>query len=330
MEQLIYYPGFEIKDHDWLKFALLYIDELNPIIPTAGDIFLTELHRKLTEETDLIKPHRPNYEEGMNATFDALDIVEKIIRNPSRYLRLFGTSKIIEKWQQPENHNYTLFEDKYTYEWEQFCRNAKLSTQSDLGIMLPKELGLIYMTILANAISESRGISSITDYKALDNLSILIRRTTDPLKKMSTAKSIINLKLPANLRDVAVDKIIKFRNRPQFKIKLNSFHQELNNFLSNIEVGNTAFDFIESYEQVWSDFSDELVQLGTGIVTLGLGIWIAISSPEITTAKYLKEVVAAGTTLSVGSLISLRNAWKKTQPKRFTRKYLADLQKIND
>src|SRR5688572_12470504 len=27
MQNLIYYPGFEVVDNDWLKFALLYIDK---------------------------------------------------------------------------------------------------------------------------------------------------------------------------------------------------------------------------------------------------------------------------------------------------------------
>lgn len=331
MEKLIYYPGFEVKDPDWLKFALLYINELNPIIPFTGDNFLTDLHHRLSEETDLINPHRPNYEEGNNATFDAIDIADKIVRNPMRYLRLFGTSKIIEKWRQPENHDFTLFEDKYTHEWEQFCRKEKFSTRSNYGIKLPKDLGLIYMTLLAQAVADARGISPITDYSELDRFSILIRRPSFPIqKKMQTAKGIINLKLPTNLQSIEIDKIIRVRNKPQFKKGLKSFHQELNNFLTNIEDGESAFDFVKSYERIWSDFSDEIVQFGTGVSTFGLGVWILINSSDITTAKYLKEVVSAGAALSIGSIISIRNAWKKTQAKRFTRKYLADLKKIDD
>ena len=37
MEELIYYPGFEVSNEDWLKFALLYLDKLNPIIPESGE-----------------------------------------------------------------------------------------------------------------------------------------------------------------------------------------------------------------------------------------------------------------------------------------------------
>ena len=38
MKELIYYPSFEVRNREWLKFALLYIENLNPIIPESGDI----------------------------------------------------------------------------------------------------------------------------------------------------------------------------------------------------------------------------------------------------------------------------------------------------
>jgi len=33
MQKLLYYPNFEMKNENFLKFALLYIDEIRPIIP---------------------------------------------------------------------------------------------------------------------------------------------------------------------------------------------------------------------------------------------------------------------------------------------------------
>ena len=32
MKGMIYYPGFEVKDETWLKFALLYLDRIRPIV----------------------------------------------------------------------------------------------------------------------------------------------------------------------------------------------------------------------------------------------------------------------------------------------------------
>lgn len=83
MRELIYYPGFEVKSKDWLKFALLYMNTLSPIIPHSGDRHLTNLYWQLADETDLLDFHRPEYEEGHRASLDSLGVVEKFYGIPS-------------------------------------------------------------------------------------------------------------------------------------------------------------------------------------------------------------------------------------------------------
>jgi hypothetical protein len=56
MQRMVYYPGFEVANSTWLKFALLYINTLRPIIPPNGYNYLSNQHRMLKEETDLIVP----------------------------------------------------------------------------------------------------------------------------------------------------------------------------------------------------------------------------------------------------------------------------------
>ncbi len=103
MHKLIYYPGFEVQNQNWLKFALLYVNELDPIIPVSGDRYLTDLFTKLMDKTDLIRPHRPDYSEGEKATLDAIDVVEKVLRRPAAYSRIFRNNNIINIWKQQEN-----------------------------------------------------------------------------------------------------------------------------------------------------------------------------------------------------------------------------------
>ncbi len=326
MNELIYYPGFEINNLNWLKFALLYIDKLNPIIPRSGDKYLTELHRKLSDETDLIRTHRPTYNEGIKSTLDAMEIVEKILQHPSRYFTIFHTSHIKQKWQDKKKHIYILFKEKYTHEWENFCLRNRIAQKCDEGLLLSRELGLIYMTILAQIIADSRGISPITDHKNLDRFSILIRKTNKlVVKKVEVAQSVLQLKLPANLEQIDLDRIIAFRNRKGFKSELYAFHDEFARFYKNIEDGSTIFDFVNSFKKTWNDFSDNILQLGIGGSTFGIVVWILVNSPQITTANYLKEVILGGTSLIVGSIISIRSTWKNTKTKRYCRKYLADL-----
>ena len=47
MREFIYYPGFQIKDHEWLKFALIYLDTLDPIIPDVGDQHLEDWYKRI-------------------------------------------------------------------------------------------------------------------------------------------------------------------------------------------------------------------------------------------------------------------------------------------
>ena len=65
MKDMIYYPGFETRDENWLKFALLYFDTLRPIIPYtiySEKRYLSDTFQYVMGETDLIKPYRPEYE----------------------------------------------------------------------------------------------------------------------------------------------------------------------------------------------------------------------------------------------------------------------------
>ena len=55
-----YYPGFEAQDINWLKFALLYLDELRPIVPMIPynrETYLSTHTIQIIEETNLIRPY---------------------------------------------------------------------------------------------------------------------------------------------------------------------------------------------------------------------------------------------------------------------------------
>lgn len=45
MRELIYYPSFEVRNREWLKFALIYLEYLDPIIPESGDVHLSDEYR---------------------------------------------------------------------------------------------------------------------------------------------------------------------------------------------------------------------------------------------------------------------------------------------
>jgi len=328
MEKAIYYPGFEVQDVNWLKFALLYIDRLNPIIPRAGDKYRTELYDKLYNETDLIDPHRPDMREGQAATLDATELVSNILRNPKVYSATLSTTNVSELWKDQRKWDYTLFEDKYTHDWEDFCIDNRLATRSYEGLKLQKSLGLVYMSLLAHAISEQRGICTLTDHPEMDQIAIIIRKSPRlTLKRAHVAHGTITLHLPSNLSGINIDKVIKHRARPEFKNRLHAFHQELEVWMAKVEKGETQGDFLSTRGTSFSEFSADLMKLGAGLVSFGLGVWLMLSKPATTLAYF--EKIAAGSALTIGSAISLRSTWKNTHSTRLTRKYLADLKRIS-
>jgi len=327
MEELIYYPGFEVRRIDWLKFALLYIDKLDPIIPPSGDSYLSSFYKHLINETDLINIHRPDYKEGATATLDALEYIEKILEAPNRYSSFFGIN-MMERWKKITNQTYIIFNEKYTKQWEDFCRDHNLGVQCDQGIRVHKQLAMVYMTLLAQVIADSRAVSPITDNPSLDRFYITSRRPTNNLqKKMSLARGILQLRLPANLSHIDINSIISLRNKPQFKQNLKAFNQELNRFLSSVEQGSTPDAFITSLGRAWKDFFDHIMILSSEITAFGLGLWLVVSSPANTGIQLTKEV-AGGLSLLVGSTVAVRTTWKHTTTRRSTRKYLADVAKL--
>ena len=56
MHRLLYYPHFEIQDQNFLKFALLYIDEIRTIIPEIARETLGDPMKNILKNTDLINP----------------------------------------------------------------------------------------------------------------------------------------------------------------------------------------------------------------------------------------------------------------------------------
>jgi len=326
MKEVIYYPTFEVGNSNWLKFALLYLDKLDPIIPPSGQVELSDQFRRLQWETDLIDIHPPSYDEGSAATRDSLEHIEKILRNPERYNDLFSHG-FLQMWRNPNRQRARLFKDKYTDAWEHFCVKEGLGRRTDRGLLVNDELGDVYMTILAHVIADGRGISPMTDDRTLDRLAVFTRAPATPDEaEMQTAQAVIELELPSNLSEIPIASIIEHRNKPEFKDKQAAFHKSLGDFIAGKENGKPGY-FSESMGSAWGDFRDDILRVGTGVLGFSLGVWLLVGSGPVGTLKAASQIVG-GLSLVAGSTIAIKNTWRNTETKRWTRKYLAELNRI--
>lgn len=321
--KLLYYPGFDVTDELWLKFALLYVDTLRPIVPYAAERHFSRQSQQIIAETDLLSPLHPEFKEGERATRDAIDHLEKVLRHPRRYTTIFGSEDFTLKWKY--YRETTLFRDKYTDEWEYFCTTNGLGDKTDEGIFVSDDIAKLYMTILAQAIGDSQELETITDIPALDAFSVFTHTTTrNTIKNIDAAKGIIELKLPTNIRNIDVNSVIQFRNRTDFREKQKTFHHQLKTFLDSYEGGNISGDFLKSFNHIYKDFTDDVAQTAIGGFSFFMTVWMLATSATTGAAETIKEF-AGGMGWAIASTISIRNTWKHTRSKRMTRKYLSDI-----
>ncbi|WP_321515968.1 hypothetical protein [Marinifilum fragile] len=334
MNNLIYYPSFEFRDRDWLKFALLYLRNVHMIIPERGERNLTREFHDIYESTNLFRIYRPRYDHGYNASLDAIEAIEPILRNPQYYSRRFymryGHETILDKWRNQQNQDFEVFEEKYSHEFVHFCIKNRLAHHSPNGLFLPKELSQIYMALLAKAIgdSEPNGLSPITDIGKLDYITNTLRRPDPNEDRITLARNVINVFLPKNLNRLSVEEILDFRTSNNFDAKLTAFHNAINGFHSSVENGNLAADFIRQYENPFNELTEELKNLSLELVTYGLGTYMILNAPNIEIPNVIKDVIIGGVTIYTGRKIRIKSTWNNTRSRVLTRRYLTGIKQI--
>lgn len=327
MKNLIYYPNFESRDLEWLKFALTYLENFSPIIPDTGEVFLSELYKKLQGETNLLKIHRPSDNEGNRATKKAIDYISKVLKNPHSYANELNSPNAVREWENPKKQIYTLFNEKFVGEWKRFCQDHNLAKESNYGIQISKSLGELYMTFLVQEVAYENEASPITDKKELDELSIAIRtKDVEEDNKIEVAKNIIKHQLPLDFRRLTIDQIIKLRNKPGFSEKQKAFQNELNEMYEKIGKAIDPKKFIESYNRTIKDWTLELSQYGFGLATTGLSAYILIKNDLATDPEYIKQILESGIVL-IGGIALAKNINKRTE-RKYCRQYLTELKKI--
>ena len=325
MKDLIYYPRFESRDKKWLKYAILYLDNFIPIIPQSGGIYLSENYKRIMGETDLIRPYEPKYSQGQRATQKAIDEVETILRDEHRKSVLFDAANVKRKMQNSKNWNETLFNEKYTNDWKYFCLENGIGIENYQGLLISQELALIYMTSLAQEIAFEEDTSTITDIKKWDNYTTFKRVKSPKISnKINLAKSVIDIRLPADLETISFQKLIEFRTKN--RKFLSAFVDQINKLYDFIGQGLTAQEFVKEHQGIYKDYTKEVLSLGLRMSSFPLAAWILMDNSALE-IQYAKEILAA-LGVSVGGVYALKKGYKNLEGKRYCRKYLSNLKSI--
>lgn len=334
MRSMIYFPGFELKDKAWLRIALLYFEELRPIIPDeyyARRHYLSDDAIKILDSTDLFRSYSPGYDEGQYASIAAVEEFDRYLANPHIYsYPFFQRTSInpLDKWTNPQFQTTELFSEKYSYDFERYCIENRIATQSANGIHISKELAFVYMSFLADTIAKIGDYDTFTESAKYD----LILRKNDILLSdikrfdFRIIKEQIEFYIPENISNIPLDNIIKLRNNRDFQQLRREYVQQFETFL------RLKHDYPElSFDRVVSSKEDLLRLMWH---SFGALVCIALSFHDY---NKLKEGIfdpATGlvnlyTALgAVKSIPNLRKVIRNLQSKQRAKRYASHLSNL--
>lgn len=294
---MIYYPGFEMKNKEWLKFALLYFEELRPIIPYMNvkkSEYLSETAITIMENTNLIKPYRPLFEEGVCASVIACEEFDRYLQHPERYSIFFSESNksdILSKWRNPNFQTCNLYEGKYSDEFFRYCIDNDLAHRFSGGIRISKDLAFIYMSFLADLISKNNECDMFTE---ISRYNILLQKNDLQLTQSQNlhfriVKSHMEFNVPLKIHDIPIDKIIELRGDRNFDECRRSYMREVKKYLHKRELDPRA-SFDECL-RIKKDLARIIEILLGSVASIYLSVSSMLSLGEGQSSPY--EVIAA-------------------------------------
>lgn len=251
MRSMIYYPGFEIESEKWLKFALLYFEELRPIIPYMDApeyMYLSDNARRIMDETNLIRPYRPIYEEGYCASVIACEEFDKYLKNPDRYAYAFAKSRginVVEQWKNKSLQTCNLYNEKFSDEFFRYCLDNGIAHPYNNGIAISKDLAFVYMSLLADVISKKQEIEMFTDISRYNHLLLINDKQLAYSQNLryKIAKTQIEFAIPSKIDQIPLETIIMLRNDRDFRGCRKAYVKEIEKYLHRREINpNFSFD----------------------------------------------------------------------------------------
>ncbi|MEM1337096.1 MAG: hypothetical protein AAGF96_05070 [Bacteroidota bacterium] len=323
MKKFIYYPNFEPPDNEWLKFAILYLEKFESIVPYNRRHLISDEFRRLENETDLLNMFSPDYSQGERASIRAIQESERFMSRTYTTSSLFNRVNIQRDWRNPDSWEYQIFGEKFSHSWAEYCERERIGRRNQNGLMLPKSLAFIYMTHLAKEIAFDREGTIITDNLEYDRYTSYSRiRSTNTHVRDKFMRGIIELKIPQNLSSISFDKLIEFRNNNRELIQ--AFNSQINVVENSIGNGLTEQKFIDDYNHTLKELTKEVIKLGIDIAVIPLAFYTLILNSEALNQEYVKEIL---TSLSIlgGGYFGLRKSLYDNREERLCKKYLTKL-----
>ncbi|KMJ59121.1 hypothetical protein AB685_08655 [Bacillus sp. LL01] len=332
MRELLYYPNFFIEDESWLKFALLYVGKVVTIVPTEANSFLTDTHRLILEETDLLNSHSPTENEIEVATQKMGMELGLIMNNPINEF-LYSGPRNLTQLKDENLFTYELFEGKYPLELKRMLISNGFASESQNGILVHKNMANIYMAILAHTIAVEKELSTITDVKnnvnfaTIDSIIKTHQRTPN---KYKTLTDYITVNIPENIDETDLLSLIEFRNHPNNQRNLQAFQSAIEKLgllssesLSENELIDIKKELFDAKRQYLANIA---TYFGTTGIASSIGVFQLINS-EAPQLDFLREVLGIAAIFGQRSIYGSINDYNNL---RHATSYISDIENLNN
>ncbi|QXC32537.1 MULTISPECIES: hypothetical protein [Aeromonas] len=284
MKTYIYYPGMEVRDELWLKFALLYLERLAFVFTVSEKSGLTALLETLRQQTDLLaEPPEPAFFAAITPQIES-QIAGLIAPDFVRH-KVFGNKELIDRWRTPANHDCFCPAQAGLERLHSFCLAHGFASREEGGFRMARRFANLLSMRLAREWALANEGALITDHDYLDRLLHLLESRYHNRGGQDCFHLEIPLQVPSHLCEISFAELIALRSRSGFRQQLAEFNQALDALLAMLGSGYAEPAVLTRFEQAQQGLNQ---LLGPETVSLPLTTLVSTGLPAMAMIHRLK------------------------------------------
>lgn len=248
MKTYIYYPGMEVRDELWLKFALIYLERLAFVFTVSEKSGLTALLETLRQQTDLLA-ERPDADFFAAISPQIENQIAGLIAPDFVRHKVFGNKELIGRWRQASNHVCFCPAQDGLERLHGYCLATGFASQDEGGIRMARRFANLLSMRLAREWALANEGALITDHDYLDRLLHLLESRYHNRGGQDCFHLEIPLRVPTHLAAIPFEELIALRARSGFRQQLAAFHQALDALLTMLGSGYADPAVLTRFEQ---------------------------------------------------------------------------------
>ncbi|MGN5134363.1 hypothetical protein ACTG2E_10400 [Aeromonas veronii] len=284
MKTYIYYPGMEVRDELWLKFALLYLERLAFVFTVSEKSGLTALLDTLQQQTDLLA-ERPDAAFFAAITPQLESQISGLVAPDFVRHKVFGNKELISRWRQEANHDCFCPDQAGLERLHGFCLTHGFATRDEGGVRMARRFANLISMRLAREWALANDGALITDHDYLDRLLHLLESRYHNRGGQDCFHFEIPLQVPTHLADIPLAELIALRGRSGFRQQLAEFHLAIDNLLAMLGSGYADPTALTRFEQARQGLNQ---LLGPETLSMPLTTLVSTSLPAVAMLHQLK------------------------------------------